>query len=158
MAPDLTLRPATEADLPFLEAAYASSRVGAPDLAIRHPDSAAALVHAEFESRQQSYLVNFPGVEYSVVEHRGVPVGRLYVQRTPTRVFVVDLVLLPSARGHGFGTHLLRTLLAEAAAGGKCLQLHVEKTNASASRLYRRLGLRVIDDIGTHHLMECRPA
>ncbi len=51
---------------------------------------------------------------------------------------------------------LLRSLLAEAAAAGKPVTIHVERFNP-APRLYERLGFRPIADRGVYWLME-RPA
>jgi ribosomal protein S18 acetylase RimI-like enzyme len=43
-------------------------------------------------------------------------------------------------------------LLAEAAAAGKCVTIHVEKNNP-AMRLYRRLGFAAVEDKGVYDLM-----
>ena len=48
---------------------------------------------------------------------------------------------------------MLKGLLAEAAAAGKPLRIHVERFNP-ALRLYERLGFRQLDDRGVYLFME----
>jgi ribosomal protein S18 acetylase RimI-like enzyme len=69
----------------------------------------------------------------------------------------VDITLLPEHCGAGIGTGILRDLLAEAAAAGKPVRIHVERQNP-AWRLYERLGFAPIEDKGVYYLMEWRPA
>ena len=79
------------------------------------------------------------------------------MDRRPDALLIVDIALLPAHRGAGIGTDILRGLLAEAAASGRPVRIHVERTNP-ALRLYRRLGFVPIADHGVYHLMECPPA
>lgn len=154
---DLSLRPVTDADHPLLLRIYASSREQSPDLIRRHPDSRRQIIEHEFHGRQDCYPLDFPGVEFFVIERNSEAVGRLYLQDTPRWLFVVDLILLPEWRRRGYGSALLGSIGAEAAASGRTVRLHVEKQNAEARRLYDRLGFQPIEDIGQHLLLECRP-
>jgi ribosomal protein S18 acetylase RimI-like enzyme len=69
---------------------------------------------------------------------------------------VVDVALLPAARGRGIGTALLRDLLAEGARTGKKVSIHVERFNRALG-LYRRLGFGEVEENGPYLLMEWRP-
>jgi ribosomal protein S18 acetylase RimI-like enzyme len=150
-------RPAGDADRTLLFAAYASSRDNAPDLRDRHPDSQRAVLEHEFESRQLGYPIDFPGVEFFLLRLGGEPAGRIYLQLTPTLVFVVDLVLLPFCRGRGHGTALLRDLIDHAHGSGRSVRLHVAKNNPRAAALYQRLGFRPVAELDHHHLLELPP-
>ena len=154
---DLSLRPATDADEALLLHVYTSAREEAPDLVRRHPDSRRQIIEHEFHGRQSCYPLDFPGVEFFIVQRNGQAVGRLYLQDTAECLFVVDLILLPEWRGKGYGSALLKSIGAEAAGTGRPVRLHVEKQNAQARRLYDRLGFRQIKDIGQHLLLECHP-
>jgi ribosomal protein S18 acetylase RimI-like enzyme len=77
------------------------------------------------------------------------------VLRAPGEIRVVDLALLPPWRGRGIGGRLLRELLAEAAAAGLPVRVHVERTNP-ALRLYARLGFAPAAELGPYLRLEWR--
>ena len=78
------------------------------------------------------------------------------MSRWEREIRVVDVALVPEARGRGIGTALLRDLLAEGERTGRTVSIHVERFNR-ALRLYRRLGFREIEENGPYFLMEWRP-
>jgi ribosomal protein S18 acetylase RimI-like enzyme len=84
------------------------------------------------------------------------PAGRLLVARWPEEIRIVDISLLPEFRGHGAGSELLGRLMAEAAADGKRLSIHVERNNRALA-LYERLGFRPAAETGVHLRMEWTP-
>lgn len=139
MAADLVLRQATSADAGFLLAVYASTRLD--ELAPTGWDGAqmAAFLRQQFEAQDRHYRLHFPGARFHVVCLAGRAVGRLYVDHAPGEIRVLDIALLPQARGHGVGRALLSRLLGEARDSGADVTLHVERQNP-ARRLYERLG------------------
>jgi ribosomal protein S18 acetylase RimI-like enzyme len=86
----------------------------------------------------------------------GVPAGRLYVDRRPGDLRIVDVALLPEFRGRGIGEALIRDLQRAAAAEGRIVSIHVELTNPAA-RLYERLGFVLAEDLGVYRRMEWTP-
>ena len=82
-----------------------------------------------------------------------MPVGRLYVDRWPREVRIVDISLLPEHRGRGLGGALLAAVFAEADAAGKPVSIHVERFNP-ALRLYTRLGFAFREDKGVYLLLQ----
>jgi ribosomal protein S18 acetylase RimI-like enzyme len=83
----------------------------------------------------------------------GVVVGHAVCEReeggSPTWTWphdflaIVDLIVLPEARGHGIGTLLLRAVEADAAARGvAAVDLMVAAPNEAARRFYERHGFR----------------
>jgi RimJ/RimL family protein N-acetyltransferase len=142
----VAIRPATPADAEFLtDAAMAATEDQG-----RFP---AELDRAEYregflEWTREQLGPGVPDSTTSVVTAYGVDVGRLRVVRTPELVELSGLQLLPAHQGKGIGTHIVRDLMAEAAASGRGFGLSVEKDNPRALALYERLGLSVVGDDG----------
>jgi ribosomal protein S18 acetylase RimI-like enzyme len=147
------LRAATQGDEQFLRAVYAGTR--AEELA-RVPwsdEQKRVFTGMQFAAQDADYRRHYPDAQYSIIEVRGVPAGRLYVDRCEKEIRVIDISLLPEHRRVGIGTKLLRELQDEARTAGKALTIHVEKFNP-ALRLYQRLGFQQIEDQGVYLFLE----
>jgi GNAT superfamily N-acetyltransferase len=147
------LRPETDADDPFLRRLYASTR--AAELAVTNWSDyqKLAFTNSQFALQYHHYRTYYPATEWNVLEHNGVPMGRLYLERRATTLLVIDIALLPEWRGRGLGTSLMEWVCMQARAAGKSVTVAVEKNNR-AQTLYRRLGFREIGDHGVHWDME----
>ena len=149
----VTLRPMRDDDLPFAAAVYASTRTeeleptGWPDELKR------AFLERQHEAQHHHYRSHYPGAEWLIVERGGQALGRLYLVEWTRELRVIDIALLPEARGQGVGAALLADILAAAAAGGKAVSAHVERNNP-ALRLYDRLGCGLAEDKGVYLLLE----
>lgn len=155
-AAGLAFRPAGDADLPFLEAVYASTR--AEELAGIgwREEEKRAFVAMQFRAQHAHYQKYYPKADWLIVLHENVPAGRLYLERWPSQHRIIDITLLPEHRGRGLGTALLHDLTEEAASVGKAVSIHVEKFNP-AMRLYCRLGFVREEDKGVYDLMRWTP-
>lgn len=155
LAPEPTLRPATPADRAFLLELYASTRT--EELAVVPWTDAQRVdfLEQQFAAQDTYWRTLRPDAAYDVIEDAGVPVGRLYVDRTPQEFRVIDIALIPAARGRGIGEGLLRGTLDEAGRAGRPVTIHVERGNR-ARALYERLGFRQIGSTGVYDLLECR--
>jgi ribosomal protein S18 acetylase RimI-like enzyme len=154
---DVSLRPICEEDRDFLRRLYASTR--ADELAQATDWSAEqkeAFLTQQFEAQHHHYQTYYAGASFDIVVVGGEAIGRLYVARWEREIRLVDVALVPAARGRGIGTGLLRDLLAEGERTGRTVSIHVEQFNP-ALRLYRRLGFREVDENGPYFLMEWRP-
>lgn len=149
------LRAATHADQEFLAALYASTRADEMVIAGWPEQMRAAFCAQQFAAQSAHYRTHYADASFSVVELQGSSVGRLIVHRSPERLHVVDISLLPAARGRGIGTILMETLFTEARQTGQSVGLSVEKTNR-ARRFYDRLGFQQVGDQGVSWLMEWR--
>ncbi len=156
-APPVTLRPARPEDQAFLFDLYAGTR--RDEMAAWGLDEAmlAALLKMQFAGQQGTYRTQFPEADHHIILHGEQPIGRLLVDRGGEQIVLVDVALLPEARGAGLGTRLLRQLQEEAAAKGLPLRLKVLLSNP-ARRLYRRLGFVGLGEDGVYEQMEWRPA
>jgi ribosomal protein S18 acetylase RimI-like enzyme len=152
----IRFRPITSDDEPFLSQVYASTRLD--ELAVTDWDDAqkAAFLQMQFVAQHKFYQENYTDTDFLVILQDDTPIGRLYVARWKDEIRIVDIALLPTYRGTGIGTTILRDLLAEADAKGKPVRIHVERNNP-ALRLYQRLGFVMIEDKGVYLLMERRP-
>lgn len=156
--PRLTLRPLRPEDLPFLEQVYAGTR--AEELATTNwsEEQKVAFVHQQFTAQHAYYQQHYDTTAFAVIEADGEPVGRLYVDEWEEEIRLVDISLLPMARGRGFGSRLLADLQATARRVGKPLRIHVERFNPALG-LYGRLGFRLREDKGVYLFLEwCPPA
>ena len=149
----ITLRPIDEADLALLYEVYASTRT--EELAPLGWNAAqqAAFLSQQFAAQHRHYQQHYADASFQIILVDGQPIGRLYVARWPGEIRLIDIALLPAARGAGIGTRLLHDLLDEAVAAQKPIRLHVEKFNP-ALRLYQRFGFVSVEDRGVYWLME----
>jgi ribosomal protein S18 acetylase RimI-like enzyme len=152
----IRFRPISPGDEPFLSRVYASTRVD--ELAVTDWDDAqkAAFLQMQFAAQHKFYQENYTDTDFLVILQDDTPIGRLYVARWKDEIRIVDIALLPTYRGTGIGTAILRDLLAEADDRRQPVRIHVERDNP-ALRLYQRLGFVLIEDKGVYLFMERRP-
>lgn len=153
---EVTLRPVTPADEAFLRVVYAWTRADELAMTPWTDEQKAAFVSMQFEAQRSYYTEIYPDAAYDVVVVDGEDAGRLYVARLAEEIRVVDIALLPPFRGRGVGGLLLGQIIAEAAASGRKVVIHVEQQNR-ARTLYERLGFEQVEDLGVYHRMEWRP-
>ena len=155
--PLLSFRPIAPEDEPFLYRVYASTRED--ELAQVGWDDAqqAEFLGMQFLAQHTYYLEQFPDASFQIILFDGQPAGRLYLDRRPDEIRIIDIALLPDFRNMGLGTRLLQDIQTESAAASKPVRIHVEGYNP-ALRLYRRLGFRQIGDTGVYYLMAWSPA
>jgi len=157
MAPAIALREVTTDDTEFLVGVYASAR--AEELARVAWDDATkdAFIRMQFAAQDSFWRAQKPGAQFAVVTVDGEPAGRLYVDRLPAEIRIVDIALLPSHRDRGIGTRLLAGVLEEGRRAQLPVTIHVEQFNR-ARALYERLGFTQISTTGVYDLLERRPA
>ena len=148
----LVLRPMDDADLPFVAALYASTRAEEVAQTGWPAEMQAAFLRQQHEAQHQHYQAHYDHAEWLIIEQAGEAIGRLYWYEGEQSVHIVDISLMPQARGLGLGTAILGDLAEHAARLGKGVSIYVEKTNP-ACRLYERLGFAVAEDHGVYDLM-----
>jgi ribosomal protein S18 acetylase RimI-like enzyme len=135
----LALQPVTARDRPYLLRLYGESRAAELATTGWSEDQRRAFVELQFTAQDTHYRGRFPNASFDLVLLDGVPAGRLYVDRRPATIHVLDILVAAERRGTGIGTALLRALMDEAAAGGRAVSLYVEALNP-ARAWYERLG------------------
>ena len=156
MPGEVTLRPETEDDIPFLLAVYASTRADEMAIVPWTREQKDQFVQMQFGFQRKHYLENYGGASFDIVMVDGCAAGRLYVFRGPSEIRIIDIALLAEYRGRGIGGKILSGLLSEARDRGLLVSIHVERQNP-ALRLYRRLGFQCAGEQGPVYLrMEFR--
>lgn len=153
----LALRPAGDGDRETLFRIYASTREQELAVVDWPAEARQSFLRQQFEAQDHHYRQHYHHTRFDLVLLDGEPVGRLYVARWAAEIRIVDIALLPEARGRGLGATLLASLLAEADAAGLPVTIHVERENP-ARRLYARLGFRLAEDKGVYLFLERPPA
>jgi ribosomal protein S18 acetylase RimI-like enzyme len=149
---EVTLRPETEDDIPFLLAVYASTRADEMAMAPWTQEQKDQFVQMQFIFQRKHYLENYGGATFDIVMVAGCAAGRLYVFRGPSEIRIIDIALLPQYRGRGIGGELLTGILREARERGLIVSIHVERQNP-ALRLYQRLGFQLAGEQGPVYLL-----
>ncbi|WP_457580229.1 N-acetyltransferase family protein [Ensifer canadensis] len=152
---DLSLRHAAPDDIPFLQLLYRSFRID--ELAgVRWPvEQKHAFLEQQFIFQHRHHMAVFPDAEFLIIEHDGVPIGRLYLNFGPEHWLIVDIGLAPKWRDQGRGGALLSAIQREVTRSGvQAVMLHVEHHNIAAQALYRRLGFRDVESGSSHIRME----
>jgi ribosomal protein S18 acetylase RimI-like enzyme len=152
----VALRPVRASDEPFLLRVYAGTRAEELAAVPWTAEQKAAFVAQQFAAQTAHYAQHYAGMRADVILVDDEPAGRLLVARWDEEIRIVDIAILPEFRGRGVGTRLLRELLNEAAAGGKCVSIHVERQNRALA-LYERLGFRQAGEHGVYLRMEWEP-
>ncbi len=158
-APDgreVRFRTVRDSDREFLYLVYASTREEELAPLQWRVEEKETFLRMQFAAQDTHYRTHFPDCEFLAIVVGGVDVGRLYVVRGDDEIQVVDIALLPIARGQGVGSAILGAILAEACRAGMRVSLHVERFNP-ALRLYERLGFRRVADDGVYLKLEWRP-
>ena len=151
-----TLRDAEPGDRAFFLALYASTREQELALAAWPDEVRDIFVRMQFEAQATDYARRHPASRCRVIELQGRPVGRLWLARTATALCVLDISLMPEARGHGIGGACLRQVIDDAAGLGLAVELSVAVGNP-ARRLYERLGLRPAGEANVYQPMRRAP-
>lgn len=154
--PGVTLRNETDADVPFIEGLYASTR--AAELApVPWPESEKArFLQSQFALQRAHYRLHYADALFLLIERDGTPIGRIYLHESAGEIRLMEVALVPESRGRGVGTALVRALVTEARERGVRLTLHVEPDNP-AQRLYARLGFRRVETRGIYDFLEWTP-
>jgi ribosomal protein S18 acetylase RimI-like enzyme len=152
----MTLRPVEAGDEEFLYRVYASTRAEELAAVPWDDDAKEAFLRMQFAAQDRWYHEQMPDASYDLVLVDGERAGRLYVERRPDELLIIDIALLPEQRRRGLGTSLLGDVLAEADATGRRATIHVERFNP-ARRLYERLGFAGVAEQGVYLLLERSP-
>lgn len=145
----LSYRVMTDGDLPFAAALYASTRADEVAATGWPPPMQAAFLDQQHRAQHDHYRAAYPDGEWLVIERAGAPVGRLYLAEERGTLVLVDISLLPGARGAGLGTAILADMLADET---RRVELHVERVN-KARRLYERFGFEIVEEQPIYYRM-----
>lgn len=133
------LRPAGPDDDTFLRTLFAAARADLAPLAA-DPALFATLIDMQWRAQRAGYRDAWPAAHDFIVEDDAGAAGRLLVDTGAAAWRIVDLALLPRARGRGHGGAIVRAVQDAALAAGVAVALTVRRDNPGARRLYAALG------------------
>ena len=140
-----TIRDAKAADEAFFAALYRSTR---PDLLamLADPRYIDGIIAMQHRAQVLGYRTRYPDARYQVLELEGQPAGRLVTADLDDALRVVDIAVMPWARGRGVASDTLRLLQGTAARQGRAVTLAVRADNLDARRLYAALGFSIEEE------------
>ncbi|MAT41909.1 MAG: GNAT family N-acetyltransferase [Anaerolineaceae bacterium] len=153
--PKIRFRNETPTDESFLYHLYSSTRALELSQVDWNDVQKETFLTMQFQAQRKHYREYYADAEFLIIEEAGQPVGRLYLQDRGQEIRIVDIALVPSVRGKGIGTSILKHLQEAAQNKQQYLGIHVERFNP-ALHLYRRLGFREVEDKGVYFFMEWR--
>jgi len=148
----LYMRPACGSDKGFIETLYKTTR---DDLRMidAEDDYIEELIDMQHQAQTIGYGDKFPNAMYFIVEKHNESVGRVVVDFGPNEIRVVDIALIPKARGKGFGKGVIQSIQMAATSTRVPLLLAVEHANLSARQLYASLGFQLEERSDLHDLL-----
>jgi GNAT superfamily N-acetyltransferase len=106
------------------------------------------------ESFQRQYhQTDYVPRQTRIIVADGIDVGWMIVGEADSAFELHEIYLQPEHQGRGIGSHLIKTLLAEAERHSKPVKLQVLKVNVRARQLYERFGFQPAGETKTHLLM-----
>ena len=144
-------RRATLTDIPFLRRLYWLFRMEEMEPVPWLQEMKRAFIDGQFNLQHRHYVSVFSNADFLILQDKGKPIGRLYVDSTAPRWHIIDIGFLPQWRNGGRGLALLEAIQRQAqtlAASG--IFLHVERRNIRAQALYRRLQFQEVEASDTH--------
>lgn len=154
----LGLRSSTDADRSFLISLYAAGRAAEIESWGWTDSQKNQFIDLQYSARSSQYNSVYPDRDDQIVLLGDLPVGFISVARSDSRIYLVDIALLPEYQGRGLGKALLKALQQQACESGLPLLLHVFAENESAAIFYDRLGFVCVEnDNSVYRLFEWRP-
>jgi ribosomal protein S18 acetylase RimI-like enzyme len=138
----LSLRPMNASDKVFIESLYRSTR---DDLRMldAEDDFIEDLITIQHHAQTLGYGDMFPNAMYFVAEYLRERIGRVVLDFGQNEIRVVDIALIPAARGKGYGNQLLQAVQLAASKVMAPVTLSVRADHMHAKQLYARLGFVV---------------
>lgn len=149
----ITLRPVLESDRPLLFELYASTRQAELAQVPWTDAQKHAFLAMQFAAQTEGYRAKSPHATHQMICVEERAVGRLYLDRLPDRLHIMDITVASDLRNAGIGSEVLNGILAEADRDGKPVDIYVETFNPSL-RLFERLGFRTASQDGFLLLLE----
>lgn len=143
MSLKIALRPARDADEPFLFELFRALRAGRFDFQPGGHPQMAAMIRLQFRAQEHVLATQHPGSEHSIILTNGVPVGRLRLAREETGFQLADLSILPGYQRKGIGSAVMKKLMASARREGLSIRTTIGQANQASFHFYRNLGFEV---------------
>jgi len=153
----LHIRPSTSSDQTFLNSLYQSTRDDLNYVEGRD-DFIVHLKESQFEAQSISYEDQFPNAMFFVIEYHHEKAGRIIFDIEHNEIRIIDISLIPSARGKGLGAALMRSFVHCSEQTMVPLKLCVLSRNLQAKHIYFKLGFQVEELIPPREFLAYYPS
>lgn len=140
----LHVRPSGSSDEPFISQLYKSTRTDL-DLVNAEQDFIEHLKESQFQAQTASYSETYPNAMTFIIEYYDEKVGRIILDFGPNEILIVDISLIPKARGKQLGSGVVKSFTYCADQIKVPLKLSVLNDNVHAKHVYAKLGF-VLDE------------
>lgn len=147
-------RPVELGDASYLLELYASTRRAEMDVVPWTEQQKTDFVQMQFTAQKTDYESRFPGALHSILYVDGRRVGRIWIDKRPDEVRLLDITIHPSEQNKGIGSAVIEDMQSKATTA---LRHSVYKVNQAARLFYERHGFAVIEDFEAYVLMEWKP-
>jgi len=154
-AAEIQLRPVTEEDRPFLERVYCTTREHEMSLVPWTDEQKLTFLRQQFDAQWVHYNIHYGSGVHSLILANGRSAGRVFIERQPSEILIVDIALLPEHRGNGLGARVIAPILAEASRENLAVTGLVERWNPSC-RFWHRMGFRLTPQDEFYYRIEWR--
>ena len=142
----LGIRLATIQDQAFIKSLFNSTRQFL-DLADAETDYLDMVKSHQQQLQEESYGQQSPDAMTFIIDKQGTLVGKLILDFGRNIVHILDIALIPQARGKGYGKAIIQAVQHVAMKQSLPLGLSVDIRNCTARRLYASLGFQLAE----HH-------
>ena len=140
----LHVRPASHSDEPFIRQLYKSTRDDL-DMLNAETDFIEHLKESQFQAQTASYGETYPNAMTFIIEYFDDKVGRIILDFGPNEILMVDISLIPKARGKKIGSGVIKSFTHCADQVKVPLKLSVLSDNMHAKHVYAELGF-ILDE------------
>ena len=152
----LSSRPVAATDLEFLCRLYRSTRWDETAATGWADEERAAFLDNQFHLQHRYYQEHYADAQFRLLLQEQRPIGRVYWRDGADAFTLIDISLVPEARGAGIGSAVMAWMTHRADQRMQPCRLHVEPANP-ARRLYERIGFEVVANNGVHLAMRRTP-
>ncbi len=155
--PNLSVRLVQPEDEPYIFELFASVRGEGLAEAGMTAEQRQQFLDFQYKAMHNTYADNYPEGIHNVILRKKKPIGRIYTNETDTEIRILDVIIHPKKRNHGFGSEIMQAMIAECDRTNKILRFYVWTNNAAGQRFYKRHGCEFIRDDGGYLLFEKQP-
>lgn len=150
------LRPATSGDDAFLRTLSDDLRRAEFESFGVEGAALDQLLKLQFVAQRTQDEHTYPALDQYIIVFAGGSVGRMLVDETAERLYLVDLSVLSSFQRNGIGTAALGELIERSDRSGVPITLDLDESNP-ARRRCEQLGWTTVDSDGSRHSMRREP-
>lgn len=150
---ELKFRQFKESDLPFFLTLYTCIRWEEVLQVSWSDEQRKAFLKQQFDAQHTHYQTHYPQASFLKISKENSDIGRIYIDRSPESICIIDVALMPEAQNKGIGTLLLKEVIKEADEFNIKIVLHVEHNNP-AYHWYIKHGFVQTEDKGVYQYLE----